>query len=60
MFAYRSLFILLPCFDAGSLLEVKTSTDFDKILTFSLARRFDFVLSLGVTAPIITTVMGIS
>ena len=31
-----------------------------KILTFSLARGFDLVLSSGVTTPLITPVMGIS
>ena len=30
------------------------------MLTFSLARGFDFVLSLGVTDQLITSVMGIS
>ena len=33
---------------------------FEKILTFSLARGFDLVLSLGVTTPLITPVMDIS
>ena len=67
-----SLFILLPWFDASSLLGVKTpflndtgkdqkiTTDFDKILTFCLARGFAFVLSLGVTTPLITPVRCIS
>ena len=32
----------------------------DKILTFSLARGFDLVLTLGVTNPAITTAMDIS
>ena len=36
------------------------TTDFEKILTFSLANGFDLVLSLGVTTPIITPVIGIS
>ena len=36
----------------------KTKCGFDKILTFSVARGFDFVLSLGVTTPLITPVMG--
>ena len=31
-----------------------------ELLTFCLARGFDFVLSLGVTTPLITPVMGIS
>ena len=39
--------------------DEKFTTDFDRILTFSLARGFDFVLSLGVTTPLITPVMGI-
>ena len=33
---------------------------FENILTFTLARGFDLVLSLGVTVPLITPVMGIS
>ena len=36
------------------------TTDFDKILTFSLGRELDFVLHVGVTNPLITPVMGIS
>ena len=40
--------------------DYKLKTDFEKILTFSLAREFDLVLSLGVTTPLITPVMGIS
>ena len=38
----------------------KLTTDFDKILTFSLARGCNFVLSLGVTTLLITPVMGMS
>ena len=38
----------------------KPTTDFDKMLTLSLARGFELVLPLGVTSPIITPVMGIS
>ena len=34
--------------------------DFEKILTFNLARGFDLVLSLGKTTPLISPVMGIS
>ena len=34
--------------------DYKLTTDFEKILTFSLAREFDLVLSLGVTTPLIT------
>ena len=49
---------LLPLNDTGK--DWKLTTDFEKILTFSLARGFDLVLSLGVTTPLITPVMGIS
>ena len=45
-------------YDTGK--DQKLTTDFVKILTFSLARGFDLVLSLGVTTPLITPVMGIS
>ena len=38
----------------------KLTTDIDKKLTFSLAGAFDFVLSLGVTTPLITPVMEMS
>ena len=38
----------------------KLTTDFEKILTFGLARGFDLDLSLGVTTPLITPLMGIS
>ena len=47
-----------PLNDTGK--DQKLTTDFEKILTFSLARGFDLVLSLGVTTPLITPVMGIS
>ena len=40
--------------------DYKLITDFEKILTFSLAREFDLVLSLGVTTPLITPAMAIS
>ena len=40
--------------------DKKLTTYFEKILTFSLARGFDLDLSLGVTNPMITPVMGIS
>ena len=40
--------------------DQKLTIDFEKILTFSLARGFDLVLSLGLTTPLITPVMGIS
>ena len=40
--------------------DQKLNTDSDKILIFSLARGFDFVLSLGVTTPLITPVMDMS
>ena len=46
-----------PC---SSHKDQKLTTDFEKILTFSLARGFDLVLSLGVTTPLITLVLGIS
>ena len=49
----------LPTFnDSGK--DYKLTTDFEKILTFSLAREFDLVLSLGVTTPLITPAMAIS
>ena len=47
-----------PLNDAGK--YVKLTTDFEKILTFSLARGFDLVLSLGVRDLLITPAMGIS
>ena len=40
--------------------DYKLTKDFEKILTFSLAREFDLVLSLGVTTPLITPAMAIS
>ena len=40
--------------------DQKLTTDLEKILTFSLGRGFDLVLSLGVTTSLITPVMGIS
>ena len=40
--------------------KTRITTDFDKILTFSLASGFDLDLSVGVTTPLITSVMGIS
>ena len=40
--------------------DYKLTTDSEKILTFSLAKGFDLVLSLGVMTPLITPVMGIS
>ena len=67
-----SLFILLPSFDAGSLLGVKTPSfqwHWERLEAyhrfwlnpdFFLARGFDFLLSLGVTTPIITPLMAIS
>ena len=36
------------------------TTDFEKILIFRLANGFDLILSLGVTTPLITPVIGIS
>ena len=41
-------------------IEFKSCCNFEKILTFSLARGFDLFLSLGVTTPLTTPVMGIS
>ena len=35
-------------------------TDFGEILAFTLARGFEFVLSLGVTTPLITPVIETS
>ena len=40
--------------------DYKLTKDFEKILTVSLAREFDLVLSLGVTTLIITPAMAIS
>ena len=40
--------------------DYKLTTDFEKILAVSLARGFDLVLSLGVTTPLVTPVLGIS
>ena len=40
--------------------DQKLTTDFQKNFTFSQAWAFDLVLSLGVTTPLITPVMGIS
>ena len=48
----------LPLNDTAE--DQKLTIDFEKILTFSLARGFDLVLSLGLTTPLITPVMGIS
>ena len=48
---------LPPLNDTGK--DWKLTTDFE-ILTFSLARGFDLVLSLGVMTPLITPVMDIS
>ena len=49
---------LPPCNETGK--DKKLTTDFEKILTFSLARGFDLALALGVATPLITPVMGIS
>ena len=49
---------LPPVNDTGK--DQKLTTDLEKILTFSLGRGFDLVLSLGVTTSLITPVMGIS
>ena len=38
--------------------DQKLTTDFQKILTFSLGRGFQLVVPLGVTTPCITPVMG--
>ena len=40
--------------------DCKLTTVFDKILTFSLARMFDFVFSLGVKNELKTPVMGVT
>ena len=40
--------------------DYKLITDFDKVLTFSVAMGLDFVLSLGVTSPLLIPVIGIS
>ena len=47
-----------PLDDTGE--DKKLTTDFEKILTFSRARGFDFVLPLGVMTPLITSIMSIS
>ena len=49
---------LSPLNDTGK--DKKLNTYFQKILTFSVARGFDLVISLGVMTPLITPVMGIS
>ena len=49
---------LLPLNDTGK--DWKLTTDFEKILTFSLARGFDLHLSLGVTILLTNPVMIIS
>ena len=49
---------LPPLNDTGK--DKKLNTDFEKILTFSVARGFDLVISLGVMTPLLTTVTGIS
>ena len=49
---------LPPLNDTGK--DLKLTTYFEKILTFSLAKGFDLALSLGVTTALITPVMGIS
>ena len=48
---------LPPLNDTGK--DYKLTTDFEKILTFSLARGFDLVSSLGVMTPLITPVMAL-
>ena len=40
--------------------DKKLTKDFVKTLTFSLVKGFDFVLSVGVTIPLITPVMDVS
>ena len=47
---------LPPLNDTGK--DQNLTTNFEKILTFSLAWEFDLVLSLGVTTALITPVMG--
>ena len=39
--------------------DSKLNTYFDKILTFSLARMFELVLSLDLTTSLITPLMGV-
>ena len=43
-----------------SYIDKNLTTDFTEVLTFCLARGFDCAISLGVTTPLITPVMGIS
>ena len=40
--------------------DQKLTTDFEKILTFSLVSGFDLVLSLSLTTPLITPFIGLS
>ena len=49
---------LPPLNDTGK--DKKLNTDFEKVLTSSVAKGFDLVISLGVMTPILTTVMSIS
>ena len=56
--SHSSFFVLFSFSDNGK--DQKPITDFEKILTLSLARWLDLFLSLGVTAPLITPVMDIS
>ena len=67
-----SLFILLPCFDPVRLFGVKTPSFYwhwERLKTchrfwydvdFFSHKGFDFFLSLGVTTPLTTPVMGLS
>ena len=48
---------LPPLNDTGK--DKKLNADFE-VLTSSVARGFDLVISLGVMTPILTTVMSIS
>ena len=54
------MFIKIILNSLRELKDKKLNTGFEKILTFSLVRGFDLVLSLGVITPLITPVMGIS
>ena len=49
---------LPPLNDTGK--DQKVTLDFEKIVTFSVESGFDLALSLGLTTPLITPVMGLS
>ena len=56
--SHSSFFLLFSFSNNGK--DQEPITDFEKMLTLSLARGFDLLLSLAVTAPLITSVMDIS